>query len=111
MPTSIGARCFRGRSAIDFPMSTKAKIVYLTHPVGRLLTEEEVALELQRLVKDPRLEQAVVQVMQVQLAQAVVDASDLRSTERATGHAAGRIEAINEFLTRLFMERERAKSD
>ena len=92
-------------------MSTKAKIVYLTHPVGRLLKEEEVELELQRLVKDPRLEQAVGQVLHMQLAQAIVDASELRSTERATGHAAGRIEAINEFLSRLVMARAAAKSD
>lgn len=76
------------------------QVIYYSAPEKRM-TQAEIALEMGKLGARDKLWLALMQVLQERLASAVVESAEVVLTERASGHAAGRISEINSFQEEL----------
>lgn len=87
-------------------MST-TKVIFYPVPEKRL-TPAEIAQEMGKLGSRDALWLALMQVLQERLASAVVESAEVVMTERASGHAAGRIAEITSFQEELLRLRTAA---
>lgn len=81
-------------------MSEPARIVYLAAP-ERQLTETQLREVFGRFAARDDIILALRQILQQRFAQAAIDAADATLTERAAGHAGGRIQELSEITTEI----------
>lgn len=77
-------------------MSDAVKIVYYPS-TGKVYTPAELSDVFRKFSVHDEAIAALRQIFQVRFARAAIDAANLNLSERAAGHAGGRIQEISEF--------------
>lgn len=82
-------------------MSSGARIVYFP-AAEKVYSPEELKEIFSRYAVGDTLEVALRQIFQQRFASAAIDAATVNLTERAAGHAAGRIQEVLDFRDELY---------